>query len=226
MKKYFFIFILISFISKGQNFFISTYDTVQYGNCGDLMLAPIIFTNTSVVPVQMHMNRIVKNIPSGWTSCFCYPTCLAQTTNTLDFIIPIASGKVAGTQTVSPNFGTDSIPGTGIIIVVFNEIGTTVYDTITFRGITSSPAGVQSIEKESPVIYPNPVADFIVIKNSEKQIKSIQLLSMEGKETNHTLTEYFKNEIKIDIKMIPAGIYYLLIECTDNLTFRKKIIKS
>ncbi len=219
MKKILLLLIIpFSFILKGQNYIISMYDTIKYGNTGATLLPMAIFTNVSIAPVQMHMNRIVKNIPAGWTSCFCYPTCLAQTTNTFDFVIPIASGKIAATQTVAPNFGTDSIAGVGVIIVVFNEIGTTKYDTVRYRGITSKPTGIKetnSINNFELNVYPNPASNFLNLKYSLQKIGPLkfEIFSVTGqklKETNSSSDlNQGENKSQINIEGFESGLYYL-----------------
>jgi hypothetical protein len=228
MKKFFLILLLIgSFNIQSQNYVISMYDTVKYGNCGDLLLPTVTFSNTSANPVQMHFHRILKAIPTGWTSCFCAPSCIAQTLDSLNFTIPNGGTKNnPNTQNVSPNFGTDSIPGIGEVIVVFNEIGVNHYDTIHFRGITSKLAGIETFEKnESFLISPNPFTDFISIKNFGEQIKAIQLFDINGKEIYKSNCQSLQLEFKVRVTDFPAGQYFLLIQRADNSVFRKKIVK-
>ena len=227
MKKYTFLFFMISIFLKGQNYIIINYDTLKIGNCGDFLLPSVTFSNTSTNPVQIHFLRILKNIPTGWTSCFCAPICIAQTQDSLNFTIGIGGTKSApNTQSVAPNFGTDSLAGTGEVIVIFNEVGVNHFDTITFRGITAKVAGITHYEKETFLVYPNPSKDIISIKSLGKNVKSIQLFNIEGELVKQTFYQSYQDNFKINISEIPSGIYYLSIECIDNSAYRKKIIKS
>lgn len=226
MKKYIFLFVMLSSFMKGQNYAITMYDTIKYGNCGDLLLPTVTFSNTSASPVQMFFRRILKNIPTGWTSCFCAPTCLAQTQDSLSFTIPIATGKNGAVQNISPNFGTDTIPGVGHLIVIFNEVGVNHYDTIYFRGVTSKLAGIKTYEKESFILFPNPTADFIYLKNIENEIKAVRIFNILGEEVFKTTFNKYENDLKINVSNLVNGQYFLNVLYSDNSTSRKKIIKT
>src|SRR5262245_8728271 len=105
------------------------------GNPGDLFLASLIVTNNSNATITMHLQRIVKNLPANWTSCFCYPHCIAPWVDTLTFsIAPLSM------DSIKPNFGTDSIPGTGYITILLVQQGaeSNLQDTIFFTGSTLS----------------------------------------------------------------------------------------
>src|SRR5262245_14770620 len=116
MKKIFLIAFLISI--TGAKSFCQVYSLdssrihVQ-GNPGDLMLASLVITNNTSDSITILLSRIVKNLPPNWNSCYCYPECLAQDRDTFTFsIAPFSSDSIV------PNFGTDSTPGIGYITTV------------------------------------------------------------------------------------------------------------
>ena len=229
MRKMFLLFFIIAAFSvKSQNYSISTLDTVKYGNCTDLLLPSVTFSNTITGIVFMHMERITKNIPSGWTSCFCAPECLPQTQSVYDFTIGStgSKGNPDGTQDVKPNFGTDTIPGTGEIIVVFNEIGVNHFDTIRFRGITSMLSGINEINSESNEykLYPNPANGSIHLsyKQDKCEPKRIEIYSVLGEKVKDiSCSDLVKeNEIIISTEDLINGVYYLKI---NSATFQKTL---
>ena len=220
--------IIITLVAKGQNYIITNFDTVKVGNCTDLLLPTVTFSNTISGVVYMHMERITKNIPMGWTSCFCAPACLPQTQAVYDFTIGStgSKGNPDGTQNVSPNFGTDTIPGTGEVIVVFNEIGVNKFDTIRFRGITSKLSGINEILNQSTEfkLYPNPASGsmHLAYKHDRSGLKKMEIFSVLGEKVKDiTYTDLVNaNEIIINTEDLINGVYYLKI---NSVTFQKTL---
>ena len=133
MKKFFCIallFLLPALKGFSQDYSLDSTGVHAQGNPGDLFLATLIVTNNSGSDITLHLNRIVSNLPPGWTSCFCYPICIAPLIDTLTFTIP-----ALGVDSIKPNFGTDSIPGIGHITITLYQVGESVpsdMDTIFF----------------------------------------------------------------------------------------------
>lgn len=69
--------------------------------------------------------------------------------------------------------------------------------------------------------YPNPVKDKLFIKWESNSIGKITIFSNFGTEL---MTQTFQNAEEIDLKEIPAGVYFAKIEA-DGLELREKIIK-
>jgi hypothetical protein len=216
MKRILFVVLIVGcFVTKGQNYIITMYDTVKYGNCGDLLLPTVTFSSTTGSPVQMHFKRILKNIPTGWTSCFCAPSCIPQTQDTMNFTIPAVGDKNHPPyQNVTPNFGTDSISGVGEVIVVFNEIGVNHYDTIYFRGFTSCLAGIKEISGNEFGLraYPNPTSKSITVSYELQNPAKAEIFNVTGQKMKELMISPVllgKKEIKIDLENLKDGVYYL-----------------
>jgi len=222
--------ILVSLLSivfgcAGQNYTLTSYDTVKYGNCGDLFLPMVTISNISANPIPMLARRILKNIPAGWTSCFCYPYCVPQDQDSLYFTI-VANGDKNNPsfQYVAPNFGTDSFPGIGEIIVVISEVGVNQTDTVRYRGITSCLTGIHADQNKPFRIMPNPSADFVIVKYVGGEIPRAKLVDMSGREMIITIST-LSNEFKLDISALPPGQYILEIQTANGLVFRERIAK-
>lgn len=74
--------------------------------------------------------------------------------------------------------------------------------------------------KEEIAIFPNPTKDFIRIQ-SEKEIKSVQLFSAEGKIIQKNL-----NGNHINLNRLPNGIYFLKIELENGRVQFEKVLKK
>src|SRR5207237_1288551 len=127
------------------------------------LLPAVYITNMSGFNLNMRFTRLVKDIPNGWTSCFCYPQCISPTRDTLSFTVPGNS-----TLRISPNFGTDSIPGFGKVILVLSVLGSEKQDTLTFTGSTLQTAGINTNAKEKTFLYPNPTSDVLFLNGSDE----------------------------------------------------------
>lgn len=80
--------------------------------------------------------------------------------------------------------------------------------------------GVEEIDNEEVVIYPNPVDDIVMIEtHGRASLQNVIIYDVNGRKVLST------SESKIDISDIPSGIYMMKIESSDGI-FYKKIIKE
>ena len=80
--------------------------------------------------------------------------------------------------------------------------------------------GVEEIDNEEVVIYPNPVDDIVMIEtHGRASLQNVIIYDVNGRKVLST------SESKIDISDIPSGIYMMKIELSDGI-FYKKIIKE
>lgn len=209
---------------SAQNYTLTAYDTVYYGNPGDLFIPSVTLTNTSNDTLYMMARRIVRNVPAGWNSCFCFPYCVPQTQDTLLFFIPPNEGKNTNVCQVAPNFGTDSIPGIGVVVVVITEIGKTQMDTVTYRGITNSPAGIEAQENASLYLYPNPAGNSIWLDDPKNTIRSLSFYGLGGDVLNLPPSQWSGGAI--DISGLTPGIYTVGILNAQGRTTFVRFVKS
>lgn len=69
-------------------------------------------------------------------------------------------------------------------------------------------------------IYPNPTKGFVNVQ-SDKEIKSLQLISIEGKVIRKNL-----NTSKIDLNGLSAGVYFLKVELSNGRIQFEKVVKK
>ena len=204
-----FIFCRIAF---SQSYALNPTHLNVQGMPGDFMLSTLIVNNSSGAPITMHLKRIVKNLPPYWTSCFCFPDCIAPWIDTMTFVLPAGV-----TDSIEPNFGTDSVPGIGYITITLYQEGFPNHiDTITFSGSTL-PAGIISIVESGINIFPNPVSQILNI--SCKNFSYAGLFSMDGRNVLRIQNS------TVDVSALHDGIYFLKI-ISGSKIFTSKIIKQ
>jgi len=79
-----------------------------------------------------------------------------------------------------------------------------------------------SSEKSNAInIYPIPSNDILKISQEYENIAAITLINQLGKQILHT--KQTSNLMEIDIKNLPSGIYFLVIELKDKSLISKKV---
>ena len=83
----------------------------------------------------------------------------------------------------------------------------------------SNNTGIQNplSNDKSVSVYPNPAIDFISIK-SESEISNANIYDISG---NCVLNKSLENGNRIDVRMLPTGIYFIKIPAVDTNTFCK-----
>lgn len=223
-KIYSFIFIAsISLNLSAQDYILNPTNLNVQGNPGDFMLSTLIVNNTSANTITMHFERIVKNIPVNWSSCFCYPACLAPSIDTLTFsIAPFSS------DSIKPNYNTDlSTPGIGYVTITLYQQGfPSSIDTIAFSGSTLSASGInETAFSPNFTAYPNPFNTSLTIHNKSPESYTLSVFNSSNeivyfKKSTSSLTE------KHSLGFLPDGIYVIKSEFVSGKMVSNKIIKS
>lgn len=226
MKKLFCIVLIVLVTGTrtfSQDYTLDSTRIHSYGNPGELFLSALLITNNTGSSLTFHLNRIVKNLPANWTSCFCYPTCIAPWIDTLTFSIP-----PFGTDSIKPNYGTDSIPGIGYIttVLLIQDLEGTFspVDTIYFTGSTLS-TGISDVKSQVSVnVYPNPVSDFLKITFATTAIAKISVANVLGQ-------DIFSGEISDSQDILlhtsewRSGIYFITVQ-TGKIISTQKVCKQ
>jgi hypothetical protein len=84
-----------------------------------------------------------------------------------------------------------------------------------------SKVGLKNIEQTFFEIYPNPVSDFLYLKNAKLPIENISIYNILG------VMIYSKSysESAIDLQNFPSGVYFIEVK-SNNEFYRQKIIKE
>ncbi|MCX6224148.1 MAG: T9SS type A sorting domain-containing protein [Bacteroidia bacterium] len=105
--------------------------------------------------------------------------------------------------------GTDS-GFEGTTTLYYNKI------ILTFDNMTGEN---DSANFDDSMMFPNPVKDILVIKTGSREIRSIELINVNGQSVSAV-----RNSDRISVKNILPGTYSLRVTYTDNSSVTKKII--
>lgn len=89
--------------------------------------------------------------------------------------------------------------------------------------LPSTNVGAQKLNQTSVQIIPNPATSWAIVK-SNQIMKSVTILNLSGQ----TIAEINcgATQLKLDIEMLPEGIYYLAIQMGDGKLLNSKLIKN
>ncbi len=176
------------------------------GEQGDFLLAPIKLTNTTNQGFYIKIQRIERTIPETWSSCFCYPVCLAPFVDSMEWWVDANE-----TITIAPNFNTDPVEaGSGYVVVKISELGQSPADTITCTGSTLGATSVPEWVGETMKLFPNPANSNFLIRFDQIFSGTIEVIDQRGAIMVATYTfnsSFFEQEIS----QLPSGYY--LIRC-------------
>ncbi|TAL57400.1 MAG: T9SS type A sorting domain-containing protein [Bacteroidetes bacterium] len=204
-----------------QDYTVVPVNLAAQGTPQYLFFANATIVNNSPAKIDLFMERIEKNIPANWSSCFCHPKCVAPFVDTIFFSIPPYSQ-----DSITPSFLADSIPGIGTIRVRFFQIGyESLADTLTFTGSTLSWTSINSCMEEPEIsIYPNPCSENLsILVHRLNEGYTLRLYNSTGKlmEIRKNLTE---QKIIIPLKEYYSGVYFWEFLFNNGTVASKKIV--
>lgn len=206
--------------SRAQEYSIVQTMPNASGQPGDMLMPMIHVQNSSNEGILMHLERIVLNLPNNWTSCFCYPHCVAPWIDTMSFMIPAYS-----VDSVTPNFCTDSfVPGTGTVQIILYQGGfENAADTITFTGTTTANS-VFDIESHYITVFPNPFAETVTILNDDPDNFRVIVSDLQGRIVFAPAIVY-RESATLDLSFLSNGMYFIQVFSGEH-TCRQSIIKG
>jgi len=107
---------------------------------------------------------------------------------------------------------------TSVSASIVASTGTSRIDDIIIKGI-EDPLTVQTMDKESIIVYPNPSTDWLYIQSTNK-ITNVTLISLDGK-----IIPIQWNNGAIDVHSLTTGMYLLNIS-TNNRTYKVNFVKQ
>lgn len=82
----------------------------------------------------------------------------------------------------------------------------------------------EEVDTNEFLLYPNPVKDKIFIKNDHQTILKVKILDIQGRKVMEK--RGMQDEIEIDLRELPSGVYFVITESKDNILKTEKIIKQ
>ncbi len=175
-------------------------------------------------------------LPANDPSCVTNPCLPNQTFTTPQTVTPVIYKKLNWIET-NTNYVTsvnqnitmkagDYIalkPGTAIVAgtLFLAKIETC---TSTSRISSSEKNNFEEIENTDLTIYPNPTSDIVTITTTD-EIKSIAILSMEGK-VFYSNDSVNSKGYELNASNYQSGMYLIIIETKNGTVYRKKLVKK
>jgi hypothetical protein len=190
-----------------QDYTLSPTNLDVSGNPGDFMLSTLIVNNPTSSEIMISFERIEKNLPPNWTSCFCFPDCIAPWIDTMTFVINPFS-----CDSIKPNYGTDlTVPGIGYITIILHQVGyESIVDTVHYSGSTL-PAGTTEPVLSPVSVYPNPFAGKLFLDNSRHENFSVAIFDVTGQLVFSK--EHLEADLEVlELDFLSPGVYFLRME--------------
>ena len=227
MKKFYFLFLLLPFLSNAQDTWVysagahvdETMNSDEYNGYDIYMTAP------SPETITFKWETITNTFPPEWEITLCdYTDCFfeipASGTMTEITDAQMTSG-VQGFLKLTCNPGTTYATGVAEFYV-YDAADYSRGDTVSFtlRNINQLSTPEQSLEFS---VYPNPTDDFLNLNNQNNEVLSYGLFNISGSQVLTGTVAALKSE-KIDLSALPRGIYFLDVHTDSGLKKTKKII--
>lgn len=160
-------------------------------------------------------------------------TIIVNSSTSFNAVVELLSGSCNGTSIACADLtgqGDDEIftqsgltPGNTYYIRVydfnFGMPATTTFDICVIDPTTN----IKEIELEDSFnIYPNPANYYITIEVNNKELSTVNIYDLMGKQL---ISENFNNQIKINTSDLTKGMYILKVETNNQLSERKIIIE-
>ncbi len=121
-----------------------------------------------------------------------------------------------------------TVPGTySLNVTDFNSSNSCDYfDSVTFTGeFAPCSLSVEETSLNAITIYPNPVrSELIVTSETNLQIESLAIYSLEGKRIRQQTQDFDQEEIRVNVADFTAGFYILKIQTVDSKILTKRFI--
>tara|TARA_R110002050_G_scaffold109799_1_gene221373 strand:+ start:107461 stop:108063 length:603 start_codon:yes stop_codon:yes gene_type:complete len=120
-------------------------------------------------------------------------------------------------------FNTSSLPGNGVYIFSISSEG----DTSLVKGVKRMTVGIEDAQEvKSPVVYPNPVVNWMNISNlKEQQDYKISIFNLPGQLVFEMETR-FQSIVNLDLTSLKTATYFMRItDHSDRIIYLKKFQK-
>ncbi len=202
----------------GQNYVSNPIQMNAVGAPGNFLLDTLLISNPGTTDITIFINRLQKILPQGWTSCFCFPICMAPWIDTLTWVIP-AGGYVQ----LSPNFQTTLTPGQGTIVVQITNLSSgNQIDTFNFVGSTLS-SYVSENDKPTFSLLSNTISSQLYFQSSIKRDTDFLIFDISGNLIMKR--KIFDDLTVIDVSSLKNGLYFIRAN-NSSLQFIAKFMVS
>ncbi len=138
-----------------------------------------------------------------------------------DFEVPAVVAVTSHDQAVAVVTLPGEIPGTATILVTAEDEETSVTYTINF---TTTAVKLGGIEDSILEVFPNPVANRVVINHS-REVALVRLFNGSGQLIQKFVNSENQDRIQLDATHLGSGMYFLNIELKSGEIIKTKLVK-
>lgn len=212
-------------VQAQSGFHLSTSYATQQGTIDKEVAPSVSIRNLSSQPLELRWEIKKTNLSEGWQAVVCDHQCYTSLVQSKTFTMQ--PNEVLHDFKVSfrPN-GKEGIGHLELLLYVAGEKQGS-QQSITFSGAAQgNPAGISGLSRETgaPKIYPNPVTEFMYLKDDYDAVKTVEVYNVVGRQLQRFSVSYAGQ--KYDISRLPRGIYMVrMLDESGNIIRTQRVSK-
>lgn len=131
--------------------------------------------------------------------------------------------NLSPTSQQTTHFGWIRVQWDGADLIVKDH----AYNSTAGEGIVAglnSGVGIEDIENQRVLMYPNPVTDVLSIESKRSEINKVHIYDCRGKIVLELINSSRQNSIQLDVTEFEAGLYTILVSGLDWTTRQKLLV--
>jgi hypothetical protein len=213
-KKITLIIIALVGLNVNAQFTIDEDTLYAYGfvgaNASDFsdIYAHTVIRSKALSPETIKWNRFNVSLPSAeWSTAICdILSCRGPEVSNDSF----AFNKAGDTGILSFHFYAKNIRGKGSFVVRFSRVNNPLYFKDVYINAQGwAPTGVSSSMRTLMNVYPNPVNDYVNIKNPLIGKADLKVYNAQGQ---LVFESPFENNARVDVSNFTSGLYTIVVQ--------------
>jgi hypothetical protein len=213
-KKITLIIIALVGLNANAQFTIDEDTLYAYGfvgaNASDFsdIYAHTVIRSKALSPETIKWNRFNVNLPSSeWSTAICdILSCRGPEISNDSF----AFNKAGDTGILSFHFYAKNLRGKGSFVVRFSRVNNPLdFKDVYINAQGWAPTGVSSSMRTLMNVYPNPVNDYVNIKNPLIGKADLKVYNAQGQ---IVFESPFENNARVDVSSFASGLYTIVVQ--------------
>lgn len=208
-----------------KGFHVSTTYATQQGAIDREVAPSIAIRNLSNRALELRWEIKKTNLSEGWQAVVCDHQCYTPLVQTKTF--KLQPNEVLHDFKVS--FRPNGKEGMGHVALALYIDGakSSSQQTVTFSGAAKSrQSNIAGLGRETgaPKIYPNPVTEFMYLKDDYDAVKTVEVYNVVGRQLQRFSVSYAGQ--KYDVSRLPRGIYMVrMLDESGNIIRTQRVSK-
>ena len=213
------------FIQAQNDFHVSTTYATQQGTIDREVAPSIAIRNLSNRALELRWEIKKTNLSEGWQAVVCDQQCYTSLVQTKTFKLQPNAVLHDFKVSFRPN-GKEGMGHLELVLYVEGQKQNS-QQSITFSGAAqSNQTGVRGVSRETgaPKIYPNPVTEFMYLKDDYDAVKTVEVYNVVGRQLQRFSVSYSGQ--KYDVSRLPRGIYMVrMLDDSGNIIRTQRVSK-